>query len=688
MSHSNQPTAPIAKRIPYEHSIHNDIRTDPYFWLKHREDTAVLDYLSAENEYTKESLRPVEGFQQKLFDELKGRVKEKDATVPYLSNGYYYYKRFEEGGEYPFFCRKQGSIDSDEEVLLDVNELAKEHEFFSVGGQSISPDNRYLLYGEDNIGRRLYTLKLIDLHTGQYCEDTIPNTSGSAAWANDNATVFYTAKDIDTLRSFKVMRHRIGTPVAEDEVVFEEKDDTFYAGVYRCHSDAYLFIFSSSTLTSEHQFLSVNDAHGDFKMIQARTRGIEYDVEHAGDRFYIRTNTDQATNFKLVSCDIHNSTKEYWVDVLPHREDILLEDVLCFKDYLTVQERIRGISEIRILPWTDLNKGFYISHEEEAHSIWFGANEQFDTTTLRFIYSSLTTPVSTFDINMANGDRILLRERPVLGGFDKEDYDSERIWVTVRDGVEVPVSIVYRKGFKKDGTQPLLLYAYGSYGSSTDPYFSSNRLSLLDRGFVFAIAHVRGGQEMGRKWYENGKLLKKKNTFYDFIDCGDFLKGQLYCDPQQLFAMGGSAGGLLMGAIVNLRPDLWKGVVAAVPFVDVVTTMLDDSIPLTTFEYDEWGNPNQQEYYDYIKSYSPYDNVAAGDFPNILVTTGLHDSQVQYWEPAKWVAKMRSVKTDNNLLLLKTNMDAGHGGASGRFKQFREIALDYAFLLYLTGITE
>jgi oligopeptidase B len=690
-------TPPKARQIPHEMEMHGDVRRDPYYWLKDRENEEVLSYLREENAYTDEVLQPVRQLRGELFEELKGRVKEKDASVPYLSNGYYYYLRYEEGHEYPIYCRKQGSVDAEEEVMLNVNDLAEGSEFFQVGGLSVSPDNRLLVYGEDNVGRRIYTLRILDLGTGEYLEDVIPQTTGSAAWANDCSTLFYTLRDEKTLRSFQVMRHRIGQPVSADEVVYEEKDDTFYTGIYRSRSEKYLFLYASSTLTSEYRFLSTDDPTGEFTLVQPRVREVEYEVEDAGDRFYIRTNADKCRNFKLVSCPVSDPAMHHWQDVIAHREDILLEDFICFRDHLVLQERIRGISELRILGGddivmgaltTDPRAGYYIETSEESHGVWFGANREYDTATLRFVYTSMTTPVSTYDINLNTGDRILLRERPVLGGFKKDDYDSRRIWVKVRDGVEVPVSMVFRKDRAPDGTNPLLLYGYGSYGNSMDPYFSSNRLSLLDRGFTFAIAHIRGGQEMGRHWYDDGKLLKKKNTFCDFIDCGEYLVENGFVSRDLLFAMGGSAGGLLMGAVVNMRPNLWKGVVAAVPFVDVVTTMLDDSIPLTTFEYDEWGDPADKAFYDYIKSYSPYDNVEPVEYPHMLVTTGLHDSQVQYWEPAKWVARLRELKKGDQLLLLKTNMDAGHGGASGRFKQFHEIALDYAFLLYLSGRVE
>ncbi|MCP4121355.1 MAG: S9 family peptidase [Bacteroidetes bacterium] len=679
---------PKAAQLPHEMVAHGHVRQDEYYWLRERGNEEVIQYLEAENAYTEGVLTPVKQFREQLFEELKGRVKEKDASVPYLSNGYYYYTRFEEGSEYPLYCRKKGSTDAEEEILLEVNELAAGKEYFKIGAREISDDNRFLAYGEDIVGRRIYMIRIKDLKTGELLEDSIPNTNGHAAWSSDNKTIFYTLKDEATLRTYKIMKHVIGQPNEQDEEVFTESDETFFSAVYRSRSKQFLMVYSLSTMTSEYRFLDAGNPSGEFKVVQPRIPNVLYDAMHVDDQFYIRTNADGADNFKLMSVPVSGPAKSNWTEVITHRKDVLLEDATAFRGFLVLKERIRGISELRVLSWNDMKSGYYIDCSEEGHGVWFGPNEEFNTDILRFSYTSMTTPMSQFDFNMKDKSRVLLKETPVLGGFNKEDYSSERIFVTVRDGAEVPVSIVYGKEYKKDGGQPLLLYAYGSYGSSTDPYFSSSRLSLLNRGFAFAIAHIRGGEEMGRHWYEDGKLLKKKNTFNDFIDCGEFLVKAKYAAADKLFAMGGSAGGLLMGAIINLRPDLWKGVVAAVPFVDVVTTMLDETIPLTTFEYDEWGNPNKEEYYHYMLSYSPYDNIASKTYPNLLVTSGLHDSQVQYWEPTKWVARLRDVKQGDELVLLNTNMDAGHGGASGRFKQFREIALNYVFLFYLLGIEE
>ncbi len=679
--------SPKANQEPKELTLHGDTRIDNYYWLNDREDSKVIDYLDAENKYVDQVLGHTKDFQQSLFEELKGRIQEKDISVPYLSNHYYYYSRFEEGKEYPIYCRKE-TLESEESIILDVNGLAEGHAYYNVGARSVADNNEILAFAEDTVSRRIYTIRFKNLKTGKYLDDEIPNTSGSIAWAKDNKTVFYTLKDQKTLRSYKVMKHVLGSSVSEDVEVFNESDETYFSGVYRSRSGDYLMIYSWSTLTSEFQYLKADHPNDEFKVIQSRIRGLEYEPTHFEDNFYIWTNSDRAENYKLVVTPTDHTSIENWKDLIPHRKEVLLEGMLAFENFIVLKERIKGINELRILPWNNFDGDYYIDFDETAHGLDFGANEEFKTDTLRFVYTSMTTPQSVFDYNMNTKNRALMKQRPVLGGFDKDDYVSERVFVEVRDGVEVPLSIVYKKGFKKDGSQPFLLYAYGSYGSSTEPGFSSNRLSLLNRGFGFAIAHIRGGQELGRSWYEDGKLLKKKNTFHDFIDCGEYLLQNKYTSKDKLFALGGSAGGLLMGAIANLRPDMWKGIIAAVPFVDVVTTMLDETIPLTTFEWDEWGNPKDEEYYKYIKSYSPYDNVKAKPYPNMLVTTGLHDSQVQYWEPAKWVAKLRELKTDHNVLLLKTNMKTGHGGASGRFEPLKETALEYVFMFELLEIYE
>jgi len=673
---------PVANKIPKELSIHDHTRLDDYYWLNDRDNPEVISYLEAENEYTDAMTAHLKDLQEDLFQEIKGRIKEDDESVPYKDNGYFYITRYEKGQEYPIYSRKKETLEAEEEVMLNVNEMAEEYDYYAVGGRDVSPDNKLLAFGEDTLSRRIYTIKFKNLETGDYLEDEIPGTTGSVAWANDNKTVFYTLREPGTLRAYKVFRHRLGTPTEEDVEIFHEDDTTFSTFAYKSKSEKYIIIGSYQTLSQEYRVLNADDPFGEFRVIQPRERELEYSIAHFEDKFYIVTNLD-AKNFRLMETPENATSKENWKEVIPHRPDVLLESMEIFTNHLVLTERINGIRQLRIRPTS--GEEHYIDFPEDAYLAYTQNNPDFDTNVLRIGYTSLTTPNSVYDYNMDTREMTLLKQTEVVGDFDPNDYQSERLMVEVRDGSKVPVSIVYRKGFQKDGSQPLLLYGYGSYGNSMEPYFSSVRLSLLDRGFAFAIAHVRGGEEMGRQWYEDGKLLNKKNTFYDFIDCGEFLVQNNYTNSDKLFAMGGSAGGLLMGAIVNERPDLWKGIVAAVPFVDVVTTMLDESIPLTTFEYDEWGNPKDKKYYEYMLSYSPYDNVEAKDYPAMLITTGLHDSQVQYWEPAKWVAKLREMKTGNAPLLLHTNMDAGHGGQSGRFRQYRETALEYAFMLDLAG---
>ena len=673
---------PVCPKRPFEIETHGDVRHDDYYWLNKREDQEVIQYLEAENSYTNAVMKDTEPLQKSLYDEMLGRIKQDDSSVPYFLNGYWYYTNVQESKEYPVFCRKKGSLDSPEIVLLDVNELAEGKSFCQVGGMSISPDNKRLAYAVDFVSRRIYTIYIKNLETGELLSETIEQTSGGATWANDNDTLFFTTKDPETLRSDKIHRYSIKTDKAE--LVYHEKDDTFNVHVRKTKSRQYIVISSHSTLTTEHQFLDANRPNGDFKTFLKRERGLEHGIAHFNDKWYVLTNWE-APNFRLMECSLTDTDKSGWKEVIPHREETLLDGIELFNDFLVLEERNNALTHIRIRQISTGDE-HYIEMDDPAYTCGTGTNPEFDSTTLRFGYTSLTTPYSVFDYNMETKEKTLMKEQEVLGDFNKNDYTSERLFIKVRDGVEVPVSLVYKKGMTRDGKSPLLLYAYGSYGHSMDPYFSSYRLSLIDRGFIYAIAHIRGGEEMGRMWYESGKLLNKKNTFYDFVDCAKHLIDARYTSNNKLYAMGGSAGGLLMGAVINMEPELWRGVVAQVPFVDVVTTMLDESIPLTTGEFDEWGNPKDVEYYNYIKSYSPYDNIERKSYPNLLVTTGLHDSQVQYWEPAKWVAKLRELKTDNNLLLLKTEMDFGHGGASGRFERLKEIALDYAFILKLEGI--
>ncbi|MFC6096040.1 S9 family peptidase [Flavobacterium qiangtangense] len=677
---------PVAKKISKTLKKHGDKRNDDYFWLNDRENAEVIDYLNKENEYYEQMTAHTKEFQKELFEEMKGRIKEDDSSVPYFFKGYWYITRYETGKNYPIYARKKGSLSAEEEILFDCNEMAEGHSYFQLGGMSISPDNKFASFGIDVVGRRIYTLQVKDLKTGKVFEDKIENTTGSSTWANDNKTLFYTKQDEQTLRSDKVFKHKLGADSSKDALVFHEKDDTFNVAVSKEKSRKYIIITSGSTLTTEYRTLLADNPEGEFKVFQKRVRGLEYDISFYKDSFYILTNKDKATNFKLMKTPENATEKENWKDLIPHREDVLLEEIEIFKDYLVVGERSNGLNKIRIMPWNGKGE-YYLPFESETYTANISTNPDFDTQVLRYSYQSMGTPSSVIDFNMKTKEKEVKKEQQVLGGkFDKKNYIEERVWATAQDGTKIPISMVYKKDLKKDGKNPLLLYAYGSYGATMDPYFSSTRLSLLDRGFVYAIAHIRGGEDMGRPWYENGKLLHKKNTFTDFVDCSKFVIAEKYTSPEHLYAEGGSAGGLLMGAVVNMAPELYKGVIAQVPFVDVITTMLDDTIPLTTGEYDEWGNPNEKEYYDYMKSYSPYDNVVAQKYPNMYVSTGLHDSQVQYWEPAKWVAKLRTVKTDDNVLFLDTNMDAGHGGASGRFEALKELAKEFSFLLDLEGI--
>jgi len=675
--------APVAKKIPKELTAHGDTRIDNYYWMNERENPEVIAHLEAENEYTEKMMKHTNKLQKKLYKEMVSRIKQDDETVPYLYNDYYYYTRYEEGGEYPVYARKAKSLDNDEEILLNVNEMAEGYEFYMARGLNISTNNNLLAFGVDTVSRRKYTIQIKDLTTGEIFDDKIPNTTGSSVWANDNKTLFYTVKD-STLRPHKIFKHILGTDPADDVEIYHESDYTFGTGVYKSKSDKYIIIGSYSTLSTEYRILNADDPDGEFVVFNPREKDHEYYITHYNDKFYVITNW-QAKNFRLMETP-DNATSDYnWKEVIAHRDDVLLEDLDIFRDYLVVTERKEGLTNLRIINQHDKSE-HYMEFDEDAYEAYTADNNEFNTADLRFKYNSMTTPLTVYDYNMDTHERTMLKQDEVLGDFNPNDYQSERIYATADDGTKVPISLVYKKDLVKDGTNPLLLYAYGSYGYNEEANFRSYRLSLLDRGFIFAKAHVRGGQEMGRWWYEDGKLLKKKNTFTDFIDCAKYLIEEKYTTSDKLFAQGGSAGGLTVGAVANMAPELFKGIIADVPWVDVVTTMLDDTIPLTTSEYDEWGNPNIKEYYDYMLSYSPYDNVVAQDYPNMLVTTGLHDSQVQYFEPAKWVAKMRELKTDDNLLIFKINMDYGHGGASGRFQFYKEIALEYAFMFDLIGI--
>ena len=690
-------TPPIAEKQPYEMIKHNDVRVDDYYWMRLTDDQKkaenydektqkVVDYIDNENIYTQESLKHTNKFQDKLFDEIVCRIKKDDESVPYFSNGYFYYTKYEPGKEYAINCRKKGTLDSDEEIILDQNILADGKDYFAVGGWSVSPNNEWLAYSTDYISRRIYTVHFKNLLTGETIQNAISNSSGSVAWANDNRTVFYTSKNDVTLLSEKIWRHKLGSDSKSDKMVYHEKDDTFYNGVYRSKSGDYIIIYNQSTLVSDFHILNANNPDGDFMNFSPREKEHEYSIDHYQDKFYIISNWD-AKNNRLMETSETKTSKKNWKEVIPHRDDVHLLDMEIFKEHLVINERKDGLRGLRIIH-QKTGKDEYLDFGESTYTSRISTNREFNTNVLRYSYSSMLTPSSTYDYNMDSGQLTLMKQQEVVGGYDQSNYESERLYAIARDGEKVPISIVYKKDLKKVEPQNLLLYAYGSYGSTIDPYFSSVRLSLLDRGFVYAIAHVRGGQIYGRKSYDDGKMLNKKNTFYDFIDAGKYLINEGYTDKDQLFIEGGSAGGLLIGAVVNMEPDLWKGAICAVPFVDVVTTMLDATIPLTSGEWDEWGNPEEKEYYDYMLSYSPYDQIENKAYPNMLVTSGFFDSQVQYWEPLKYVAKLRDNWAGDNRLYLHMNMDAGHGGKSGRFRRYREVALEYAFVLDLAGIKE
>lgn len=679
---------PLAEKIAKNLEKHGDIRVDNYYWLNQKENPEVIDYLERENDYYEKMTAHTKDFQKDLFEEMKSRIKEDDSSVPYYYNGYYYITRYETGKDYPIYTRKKESLDANEEVLFNVNEMAEGHSYYNLNGINVSPDNKWVAYGVDTVSRRKYTIYIKNIETGEILPKSIATTTGGSTWANDNKTLFYTRKDEQTLRSNQIFKHKRGEDPENDKLIFTEEDETFGTYVYKTKSKKFLVIGSYSTLSNEFQVLDADTPDGNFSVFQKRERGLEYSISHFGNDFYIVTNKDGATNFKLMKTSESKTSKENWIEVIAHRDNVLLEDIDIFKNYLVVSERSNGLNKIHIMSW-DKTQDYYLPFDSETYTAYTTQNIEFDTKILRYGYNGLTTPASVIDFNMETKEKEVKKEVEVLGGeFDKDNYESKRVWATATDGTKIPISLVYRKGIKLNGKNPLFQYAYGSYGSTIDPYFSTVRLSLLDRGFIYAITHVRGGEYLGRKWYEDGKLLKKKNTFTDFIDASKYLIEEGYTSRDHLYASGGSAGGLLMGAVSNMAPDLYNGIIAAVPFVDVITTMLDDSIPLTTGEYDEWGNPNDLEYYNYIKSYSPYDNVEAKAYPNMFVTTGYHDSQVQYWEPAKWVAKLRELKTDKNLLLFHTNMEAGHGGASGRFEALKEVAMDYAFIFDLEGIKE
>lgn len=664
--------------------MHGDQRIDPYFWLRERENPETIAYLNAENDYRESAMANLKPLEEKLFLELKSRIKEDDSSVPYFKNGYWYYVRYQEGQDHPIYCRKPESMEAEEEIMLDVNVEASGKDYYQIGGMSISPDRQTLAYGYDDQSRRIYKIRFKNLKTGAELDYELPNCTGSAAWASDNQHVFYTQKD-DTLRPARIYRHRLGSDPKTDILVFEESDPSFVCSVYRSKSGDYLMIGSHSTVSNEYRFLDSHLPEGPFEIIQKRERDLEYSVAHYGEHWYIRTNFQGAQNFKLMRTSLEKPAKENWEDLIPHREEVYLEGLELFKDFLALEERSNGLSRLRVMRW-DGSDDYYIDFGSETYTAGIGLNPSFESQKLRYSYSSMIQPYSIIEYDMESGEKVILKEQEVLGDFAASNYREERRWYKAEDGTVIPVSIVWRPDAQKEGPNKLLLYGYGSYGITVEPGFSSNRLSLLDRGFSFAIAHIRGGQYLGRQWYEDGKMLKKKNTFSDFIAVAEGLIADGRTDSENLFAMGGSAGGLLMGTVINWKPELFKAVIAAVPFVDVVSTMLDESIPLTTGEFDEWGNPKEEEYYRYMKSYSPYDNVIEQAYPNLLITTGLHDSQVQYWEPAKWCAKLREHQQGENQILMYCNMSTGHGGASGRFEALKETAMEYSFLLWQAGI--
>jgi len=675
-------TPPMAVVRPHRFDEFGTVRIDNYYWLKERSNPEVIKYLEDENAYTKAVMAHTVALQDRLYEEMKGRVLQNDQSVPFREGNYFYYTRLVEGKNYPIYARKRGSLNAPEEIMIDANVLAEGKATFLIRAWDVSSAEDILAFGADTTGGRVSAIRFKNLRTGEMLSDVIPRSIGGIAWAEDNRTIFYTKPDSVSVRPYQVYRHTLGTPAASDRLVYEDKDETYYVGVFKTKSRAYIMIQSSQTMATEYSYIRADQPDAPFRVLIPRERGHEYSANHFGDYFYLLSN-DHAKNFRLMRTPVARPGRDNWEEVIPHRADVLLEDFEFFKDFLVLSERKDGLVQLRVRPWSGKNE-YYLDFGEPAYLAFVSTNLEFDTPLLRYVYTSLTTPSSTYDYDMRTKQKTLLKRDQILGGFDPVNYVTERFYTTARDGARVPVSLVYKKGVARPA--PLLLTGYGSYGSSSDPTFSSDRLSLLDRGFVYAIAHIRGGSEMGRAWYENGRQLQKKNTFNDFVDVGDDLIRRGYTSANKLFARGASAGGLLMGAVVNQRPELWRGVIAGVPYVDVITTMSDSTIPLTTGEYDEWGNPHDSTFYRYMLSYSPYDNVERKAYPNMLITAGLYDTQVLYVEPAKWTARLRAMKTDNNRLILRTNMEAGHGGASGRYKRWRDVAFEYAFLLDLAGL--
>ena len=680
---------PMLEKRPHEMTLHGHTRVDEYYWLRDdsRKDPQMLAYLEAENAYFEKIMKPTDAMQETLYEEMTGRLDPDDSSVPVLIDNYWYYHRYEPGKEYAIYARCNGSMDADEEILVDGNQRAQGHEFYSLSGWEVSDNHRYVAIAEDTIGRRINEIRVLDTQTGEFLPDLIGNASNNLAWSADGEYLFYLNKHLETLLGYQVMRHKLGTDSSEDVLVYEETDNTFYSSVFRSRSKDYIVLFHSNTDTTEVQLLAADDPLGTFKPFLAREVGHEYDIDHAGDRFFIRSNWN-AENFRVMSATLDESSdKESWKEVIPHREDSMVREIQVFDDWLVLGERTEGLRKVRVMAH-DGSMDRYLEGGEGAWVMWLENNVGIHTDTVRYGFSSMVTPDQVWEIDLKSGESRFLKADRVLGGFSSDNYRSSRMTITARDGTRVPVSLAWHKGTELDGSAPALVYAYGSYGSSSDPWFRNSVISLLDRGFVYVIAHIRGGQELGRKWYEDGRLMNKKNSFTDFIDVTRALQQQRKIDPGRTFAMGRSAGGLLMGAVVNMAPELYLGVITAVPFVDVVTTMQDESIPLTTGEFNEWGNPQDKAAYEYMLSYSPYDQVKEQDYPNLLVTTGLHDSQVQYFEPAKWVARLRDRRTNQNRLIMHTNMDAGHGGASGRYRRYEETAQEYAFMVDLAGIEQ
>jgi oligopeptidase B len=683
------PEPPIPAQRPHEVASPCGTRVDEYHWLRDdtRSDPEVLAHLAAENAYREAMLAPLRPLEERLYGEITGRIRQDDSSVPFLYRGHWYYRRYETGDDYPVHARRRGSLDAPEQVLLDLRALAQGHEYYDIAEYEVSPDERFVAYTEDAVGRRQYTLRIKDLATGELLADEVPNVEECIAWAADSRAVLYVEKDPGTLLGLRVRAHVLGTDPSGDALVHEEPDESFYTSVSLTKDGAYLLIESSSTVTTEVRYARADDPALEFRVLLPRERGHEYSAEHLDGRWILRTNWE-AHNFRVMRVAVEEADdRSRWEEVVPHREDAFVAGFDVFRDFLVIEERSGGLRRVRVVPWGG-GEGILLGADEPAYRTGLDANEELDSSVVRYAYTSLTTPLTTYDYDVATGERRLLKQEPVLGGFDQADYVTEYRRAPARDGAEVPVALVYRKGTRLDGSAPLLQAGYGAYGISSDPVFAPSLLSLLDRGFVYAVAQVRGGQELGRHWYEDGRLLAKGNTFTDFVDVTRFLVREGYADPARVFARGGSAGGLLMGAVANLAPQDYRAIVAHVPFVDVVTTMLDESLPLTTNEYDEWGDPNEPEFYEYMLSYSPYDNVARQAYPAMLVTTGLWDSQVQYFEPVKWVARLRRLKTDDRPLLMRVNLEAGHGGKSGRFQRYREIAEEYAFLLGQAGISE